>query len=397
MSRCPFDLKAINSGFGAPEAYAKAREEFGSVFPADDLGGYVAVLGYEEVRTAAGDSAALCSGQGATIPVLGVHRALPTESDEPEHREYRRLLQPELSRGRVQHWAQRVAEIADRAIDEFIETGSGDLRQVSERIPAVLIAEILGAPNRSHEMVQLTEALNYAAVSAGPEADAARQKFVAFIEELICAAEADPGFPGLLGLIARAEISGRKLTHEEAVSLATTLVVAGQETTVNGIASLLWLVAAHPEVRSRLLEDRSLITQAVEEALRVESPVTMMGRTATRSQELGGVADARGDKVGIFFGAANLDARAFDNPAAFDIDRDAKPHVAFGYGIHRCLGEHLARLELCVALERVLDRIPDYQIDGEVTVGASFPPNRGLLSLPVNFAPRARLGCGSAG
>jgi cytochrome P450 len=390
MSKCPFDVREINSSFGAAEAYARAREDLGSVFVTDDLGRYVAVIGYDDVRAAAADSGALCSGQGATIPLLGVQRALPTESDEPEHRLYRRLLQPEMSRGSVQRWSQRIAEIADEAIDEFIETGKGDLRHVAERIPSVLIAEILGAPDRSREMLEMTDALNYAAGRAGPEADAVRQRFAAFIEELVCTAEADPDYPGLLGLIVRADISSRKLTHQEAVSLATTLVVAGQETTVNGIGTLLWLVASHPEVRSRLLADRSLIAQTVEEALRVEPPVTMMGRTATRSVELGGETVAPGDRVGIFFGAANLDPAQFANPGVFDIDRDTRAHVAFGHGIHRCLGEHLARLELCIVLDRVLDRMPDYELDGEVKVGNNFPPNRGLRAVPVKFEPRAR-------
>jgi cytochrome P450 len=396
MNKCPFNLKEINSSFDAADAYAEARAHHGPVFEAGDLGEYVAVIGYDEVRKAASDDAGLCSAQGATIPALGVNRALPTESDDPEHREYRRLLQPEFQPGRVKQWSGRIAEIADEAIDEFIETGKGDLREVAERIPAVLIAEILGAPGRSSDMVRLTDELNSAAAGATAEAGNVRLRFSAFIEDLVSAAEADPDYPGTLGFIVRAELGGKKLTHQEALSLVTTLVIAGQETTVNGIASLLWLVGTHPEVKRRLLEDHSLIPQTIKEALRLESPVAMMGRTATRPMEVGGVTVAPGTKVGLFFGAANLDATQFDNPNVFDIDRNGQPHLSFGHGIHRCLGEHLARLEMCVALERVLDRIPDYEVDGEVTVGTNFPMNRGLLALPVKFAPRSKLGTGGA-
>ncbi|MFH5824659.1 cytochrome P450 [Georgenia sp. AZ-5] len=392
MTQTDFVLGDINSNFDADRAYEAARAENGPVFRTNDLQGYVAVLSYEHVRQGAANHSGLCSGQGATIPPLGVARAIPTETDLPEHREYRRIIQPELRPDRIKDWEGRIREVADEAIDDMIEAGKGDLRHLAERVPAVIIAEILGAPDRAQEMLDISDRLNRAAGSDKDEAIAAKQAFSAFIDELVSTAEADPEYPGLLGLITRAEIDGKRLDHEQLVRLGISLVLAGHETTVNGISSMLWLIGAHPEVKERLIADPQLIPRALEEALRRESPVTMMGRTATEKVELGGITIEPGEKVGLNFGAANLDPAKYPNPGVFDIDREAKSHLAFGHGIHRCIGEYLARAEMRIAAERVLARMPDYQIDGEVQVGANIAMNRGLVSLPVVFTPGAKVG-----
>lgn len=378
--QCPFDLARINSEPHAHRAYAAARADHGPVFRADDLGAYVAVLGYDQVRAAAGQHDELCSGQGATIPGLGVGQAIPTEVDLPEHRRYRKLLQPELRPDRVSVQEARMVEIVDGIIDGFIEQGRGDLREIAEQLPALIIAEILGAPNRGQEMLEVSDLLNRAAGRTDDAAKQAKQRYAAFIEELVTDAENDPESQGLLGLISRAD-----LTHAERVRMGISLVIAGHETTVNGISSLLWLLGEHPQTKQRVIDDPGLLPKAVDEALRLESPVTMMGRTATEPVTLAGVEVEVGEKVGLFFGAANLDPARFPDPGTFDIDRSAQSHLAFGHGIHRCVGEHLAKLEMRVAAEVVLRRIPDYRIDGDVRVGANIAMNRGLTSVPVVF------------
>lgn len=391
MERCPFDLGKVNSEHGAAEAYARWREH-GSVVYAEAFGGYHAVLGYESVRACAADTARLVSRDGATIPVLREDaRSVPVEMDPPEHRKYRKLLQGPLRPDRLQAWSGRIAAAADQAIDEFIELGHADLRRIAEVVPPAVIAEILGMPGEAPAMVEMTGTLNQAIGSADPETGrAAARVFTQYIDGLVVRAGLGQGGDGLLAAIVHGEIDGRPVPHDMAAGMAVTLVVAGQETTVNGIGNMLWLLGAHPSAKQRILDDPALIPAAVEESLRLESPVQMMGRTAAEDLQVGGAQVRKGDKVGLVFGAANLDPARFPEPGTFDLDRpSAAAHLAFGHGIHRCVGEHLARAEMRIVLERVLARIPDYRPAGPVRLGTSVAFNRGPRAVPVVFTPGA--------
>jgi cytochrome P450 len=387
--QCPFDLARVNAEHGAAEAYAQWREH-GSVVFAEAFGGYHAVLDYEVVRACAADTERLVSRDGATIPILRKDaRSVPVEMDPPEHRKYRKLLQGPLRPDRVQAQVGRIAAITDRVVDEFVELGKADLRRIAEVVPPAIIAEILGMPDEAPAMVEMTDMLNRAIGSADPEASkAAARVFTQYIDGLVARARLTEDRDGLLAAIAGGEVDGRPVPHDMAVGIAVTLVVAGQETTVNGIGNLLWLLGAHPEAKQRVLDDPALIPLAVEEALRLESPVQMMGRTAAQDLEIDGVPVRKGDKVGLVFGAANLDPARFPAPGKFDLDRlSPASHLAFGHGIHRCVGEHLARTEMRTVLERVLARIPDYRLAGPVTLGASVAFNRGPRAVPVVFTP----------
>jgi cytochrome P450 len=387
--RRPFDLGRVNSEHGAAEAYARWREH-GSVVFAEAFGGYHAVLGYEAVRACAADTTRLVSRDGATIPVLRQDaRSVPVEMDPPEHGKYRKLLQGPLRPDRVQARAGRIAAITDRVIDEFIELGQADLRRIAEVVPPAIIAEILGMPGEASAMAEMTGMLNRAIGSQDPEAGkAAARVFTQYIDGLVVRARLTEDRGGLLAAIAGGEVDGQPVPHDMAAGIAVTLVVAGQETTVNGIGNMLWLLGAHPAAKQRVLDDPALIPDAVEESLRLESPVQMMGRTAAEDLQIDGVPVRKGDKVGLLFGAANLDPARFPEPGKFDLDRPSPAsHLAFGHGIHRCVGEHLARAEMRIVLERVLARIPDYRLAGPVTLGASVAFNRGPLAVPVVFTP----------
>ena len=387
--QCPFDLAKVNAEHGAAEAYAQWREH-GSVVFAEVFGGYHAVLDYDVVRACAADTERLVSRDGATIPILRKNaRSVPVEMDPPEHKKYRKLLQGPLRPDRVQAQVGRIAAITDRVIDEFVELGKADLQRIAEVVPPAIIAEILGMPDEAPAMVEMTDMLNRAIGSADPEAGkAAARVFTQYIDGLVTRARLTEDRDGLLAAIVGGEVDGRPVPHDMAVGIAVTLVVAGQETTVNGIGNLLWLLGAHPEAKQRVLDDPALIPDAVEEALRLESPVQMMGRTAAQDLEIDGVPVRKGDKVGLVFGAANLDPARFSAPGKFDLDRPSPAsHLAFGHGIHRCVGEHLARAEMRTVLERVLARIPDYRLAGPVTLGASVAFNRGPRAVPVVFTP----------
>jgi cytochrome P450 len=384
-----FDLGTINSRHGAADAYNHWRGHGGVVFAAA-FGGYHAVLNYEAVRACAADTARLVSRYGATIPMLRSEPSIPAEVDPPDHKKYRKLLQGPLRPDGVQQWAGRIAAITDQVIDEFAPRGEGDLRRIAQVVPPTIIAEILGTPDEAPTMVKLTDMLNGAASSGDPEAKKkAGQVFNTYIDGLVARATHDKSRTDLLAAIANGEIDGQPVPRETAAGIAVTLVVAGQETTVNGIGNLLWLLGAHQSAKQRILADPTLIPTAVEETLRLESPVQMMGRTAAEDLEIDGVPVKKGDRVGLVFGAANLDPARFPQAATFDLDRRAASHLAFGHGIHRCVGEHLARAEMRIVLERVLARIPDYRLAGPVTIGANAAFNRGPRAVPVVFTPSA--------
>jgi cytochrome P450 len=379
----------VNSEHGAAEAYGRWREH-GSVVFAEAFGGYHAILGYEAVRACAADTARLVSRDGATIPVLRKDaRSIPVEMDPPEHGKYRKLVQGPLRPDQVQGWAGRIAAVTDQVIDEFIELGEADLRRIAQVVPPAIIAEILGMPGEAPVMAEMTDMLNRAIGSPDPEAGkAAARVFTQYIDGLVARARLAEDLSGLLAAIVHGEVDGQPVPHDMAAGIAVTLVVAGQETTVNGIGSMLWLLGAHPEAKQRILDDPALVSVAVEEALRLECPVQMMGRTAAEDLQVDGVPVRKGDKVGLVFGAANLDPARFPEPGEFDLDRPSPvSHLAFGHGIHRCVGEHLARAEMRTVLERVLARIPDYRLAGPVTLGASAAFNRGPRAVPVVFTP----------
>ncbi|MGW0591076.1 cytochrome P450 [Streptosporangium jiaoheense] len=391
--KCPvLDIAKVNNAHGHAEAYAEVRAG-GPVARSEDLGGYWALLGYSQVREAANDTGRLCSGLGSTIPALGMtFRPIPVEVDPPEHRNYRRILVPELRPDRVADWEELTRRKADEAIDTFIESGKGDLNAISRYMPPAVIAAILGVPDDGPTMVELTDDINRAATKNDAEGKKnANIALMRFVEKIVTEAEQDQDREDLLTMIANAEIDGVPIGHDKAMAMTITVVVAGQETTVNGIGGALWRLGAHQDVKKRLLEDPSLISTAVEESLRLDSPVQMMGRTATADFELEGVPISKGDRVGLVWGAANLDPAKFENPERFDIDRPSNPHVAFGHGIHRCIGEHLARLEMRVAIEQVLARMPDFELDGEIEIGTNIPLNRGPKAIPVKFTPGPRV------
>ncbi|HEX4832521.1 MAG TPA: cytochrome P450 [Trebonia sp.] len=378
----------MNSEHDAARAYDQWRAG-GAVAFAEAFGGYHAVLSYDAVRACAADTARLVSGDGATIPVLRKDaRSVPVEMDPPAHRKYRRLLQGPLRPERVAARAGRIAAVADQVIDEFIELGAGDLRRIAAVVPPAIIADILGTPGEAAAMVEMTDMLNRAVGSADPEVSrSAAAAFTRYIEGLVAEAALADGADGLLAAIVHGEVDGEPIARDTAVGMAVTLVVAGQETTVNGIGNLLWLLGREQGAKQRLLDDPALIPGAVDEALRLESPVQMMGRTAAADLEIDGVPVRKGDKVGLVFGAANLDPARFPDPGRFDLDRSPASHLAFGHGIHRCVGEHLARAEMQIVAERVLARIPDYRLAGEVALGANVAFNRGPRAIPVTFTP----------
>jgi cytochrome P450 len=179
------------------------------------------------------------------------------------------------------------------------------------------------------------------------------------------------------------DLDGEPMSDEDVLMTTFFLVEAGHETTVGGLGTMLLNYGRRPDLRRRLVEDPSLVPAAVEEALRFDPPIQTIGRTVTEDTRLHGVTMRTGDKVVLCWGSANRDEEIFDRPDEMIIDRPRNNHMAFGNGIHKCLGAPLARMEMRVVLEEVLRRIPDYRIEDEGAVEVGGFLARGVKRLPV--------------
>ncbi|EWM09881.1 cytochrome P450 107B1 [Kutzneria sp. 744] len=252
-------------------------------------------------------------------------------------------------------------------------------------MPVAVIGELLGVPDADREVFQvrgnqLTEGFGDREVSV-----AAATALAEYLAELVAAKRRDPA-DDLLSALVRAHDDGDRLSDQELTSMAFLLLVAGHQTMVNLIANSVHALLCHPEQLDRLRADRSALPVAIEEFLRYESPFGLATlRYAAEPVVVGDTAIAAGDFVHIGLGAADRDPRVFADPDQLDIGRDAGQHLAFGHGIHRCLGAPLARLEAEVALDALLARFPKLRLAGapEDVRWQQNPRHRGVLSLPV--------------
>jgi cytochrome P450 len=307
--------------------------------------------------------------------------------DEPEHRRYRSLVAKAFSqKALARKQDELVARVADELIDRFAGRGRAELvRELTFPYPTQIIAGLLGLPRSDYPQFQrwsislLSFTVNR---ERGIAASAALKEYFA---PILAARRAEP-LDDLISTLAHAEIDGEQLSDEEIFSFLRLLLPAGVETTYRSTGNLLFGLLSNPEQLDAVRADRSLVPQAIEEAIRWEAPLLIITRVATRDSELAGIPIPAGSAVMPMLGAANRDENRYPDPDRFDIFRDAKPHISFGQGVHVCLGMHLARLEMQVALERLLDRLPDLRLDPE----GKDPHIRGQVfrsptSLPVLF------------
>jgi cytochrome P450 len=354
----------------------------------DCHGGFWVLSRYDDVVAAERDHAVFSSAQGVTLPFFG-HKvpSIPLETDPPEQATYRRFLVPWFNPRAIAGLEQSVRRIVVSVIDEFISRGHADLvRDLASPIPPAVIAILLGLPEAdSHLFQDASNRMVRCSTSGDREglALAVADLFGYLHEQVALRRGLEPS--DLLGRIVNGSIEGRPLTEDEVIGMVHLIVIAGHETTVNGIGHMLARLVGDPELQEALAADRSLGPLVVDEALRYEAPVTAMARTVTQPHTLGDACLVPGDKVLLLYSAANRDEAHFADADCFVAGREPNPHLAFGIGVHRCLGEHLARMEMRIVLQEVVARLSQLRlVDGqrlEYTTGQS----RGLKSLPVTF------------
>jgi len=319
--------------------------------------------------------------------------------DPPLHTRYRRLVNKGFTPRMVAQLHDRIHAATDDIIDSVIEEGRADfVTDIAAELPLIVIADLLGVPDEDrHRMFDWSNRMignedpEYQGQTVGEVAQQASMELYAYASELFGAKRADPR-DDLMSVLTSVEIEGEKLSAFELEMFFLLLTVAGNETTRNLISGAMATFFEHPDQWELLRNDRSLMPTAIEEMLRYVSPVMNFRRQTTGPVELEGQRIEGDSKVVFFHISGNRDEAVFDDPQTFDITRDPNPHLAFGAGgPHFCLGANLARMEIRVMFEHLLDRMPDLRQDGDMQRLQSQFIN-GVKHLPVAFTPSARVG-----
>jgi cytochrome P450 len=280
--------------------------------------------------------------------------------DAPEHTRYRRLLTGQFTVHRMKQLEPRIEQITGERLDAMLRLGPGvDLfQEFALPIPSLVICELLGVPDTERGRFQ-RDTTTLVDLKAGPEqAMAAYQSVYGLLGEVVRAKQAEPTDDLLGGLAATNE-----LTEEELTNIALLLLTAGHETTANMLALGTFALLSNPSQLTALREDPSLINNAVEELMRYLTIVQFgLGRVAKEDLEIGNAHIKKGDLVVVAMNAANRDPRAFPDPDTLDIDRQMARHIAFGYGVHACLGQNVARAELKTVLPKLFKRFPNLRL-----------------------------------
>jgi cytochrome P450 len=308
----------------------------------------------------------------------------PISADPPLHTWTRRLLLPWFSHQRVDGYEAMTRQLCTSLIDGFLADGHADAAaHYAQQIPVRVIAGILGVSDTHADMFTewVRDVLEFA---DDPERRVQGvEGLINYFLAEIARRKVDPG-DDLLSMLLQTEVDGAPVEESLVLGTAALVLIAGVDTTWSAIGSSLWHLATHDEDRRRMVAEPDLMPFAVEELLRAYSPVTM-ARIVTEDVEYAGCPMKAGDKVLMNFPAANRDPEAFDDADKVILDRAVNRHVAFGSGIHRCAGSNLARMELRVALEEWLRRIPEFHLDADSAVTWAGGQVRGPRALPVVF------------
>ncbi|MEU7037299.1 cytochrome P450 [Streptomyces sp. NPDC046237] len=299
---------------------------------------------------------------------LNDHGLLDLEA--ADHTRIRRLVSKAFTPRTVENLAPTVERLAADLVGGLVARGGGDLlADVAEPLPVAVIAEMLGIPEEDEErgLLRPWSADICGMFELNPSEETARRAvqasldFSAYLRELIERRRKDPGEDLVSSLIAVEE-----LTEQEMISTCVLLLNAGHEATVNTTVNGWWTLLRHPEQLAALRADPDgMLSTAVEEVLRYDTPLQMFERWVLDDIDVGGVVIPRGSEVALLFGSANRDAARFDRPDDLDLTRKENPHITFGAGIHYCLGAPLARLELTAIFGELLRRAPGLRLAGE--------------------------------
>jgi cytochrome P450 len=354
---------------------------------------FFAVSRFEDVERGLKDAKQYISGRGAVLELIKANIDLPPGTlifeDPPTHTIHRSLLSRVFTPRRVAALEPKIREFCAASLDPLVGAGGFDLiADLGAQMPMRVIGMLLGIPEQDQAAIRDRADANLRTDAGRPmrvsgELEIGAEMFADYIDW-----RANHPSDDIMTDLLRAEFEDetgttRRLTRDEILTYVTVVAGAGNETTMRLIGWAGKVLADHPDQRSDLVDDRSLIPNAIEELLRYEPPAPHVGRYVPHDVDAHGETVPAGSAMLFLVGAANRDDRRYPHPDRFDIRRDISQHLTFGYGIHFCLGAALARLEGRVALDEVLNRFPEWDVDLH---GAKLAPTstvRGFETLPV--------------
>ena len=307
------------------------------------------------------------SSKADAVHIGQIRPMIPLQIDPPDHNKYRKLLDPLFAPKKVATLEASTRALVADLIDAVVDEGSCNFNHsVAEPLPSTVFLGLLGLPtSRAKEFIALKDGI----IRPPAESPEERQEMVdetgaeiyKVLEEVVDARMAEPRDDWISGFLS-SEVEGERLTREDVIDICYLFFLAGLDTVTASLDCMLAYLAQNPDQRQRLVDEPELIPHAIEEMLRWESPVAGVARITAKDTEIAGCPIAEGTMVAVSIGSANTDERAWDAADTVDFHREVNKHLAFGGGIHRCLGSHLARMELRVTLEEWHARVPEYRL-----------------------------------
>ncbi|MGB0618414.1 MAG: cytochrome P450 [Myxococcota bacterium] len=345
---------------------------------------------HEDVLAAIKDPESFSSADGVVPSGFKPEQPTLIALDPPDHTQMRKAVMRAFTPRRMDAMAERVRGFAEDLFGALEKNATEDttvdaFEGFTDPLPIYVMAELLGVDAAERPMFKRCgDAIVYSS-GADPETlFAAQRELTDYLQTVFEARKREPR-DDLISLLLTSSEEGRALADDELLGLCFLLLVAGTETTTSALGNAMLLLERHRDARRRLIEDPALIPSAAEEILRFDSPVQGLSRVTTRDVPIHGHLIPKGARVHLLYAAANRDPRIFDEPDRFDVARTPNNHLAFGFGIHFCLGASLARLELRVGIETLLSRAPDYALDLEGLDRLPSDTNRGFARLPTRL------------
>jgi len=367
----------------------------------DEASGIWGITKHRDIKDISKDPESF-SNAGGIRPDVG---PLPMmiDMDAPEHVERRRLVSNGFTPRRVRDMEDEIRRICDAIIDDVAADGRADfVADIAAQLPLIVIGNMLGVRREDRsDLLRWSDDLLKAQGSDDPalieKMLTAFTEYTAYMHGVIDERRATGNDEDLVGILVHAGEDGEGLDDDSLIHETLLIVIGGDETTRHVLSGGVEALLRSPEQFDALKADPAKMTKAVEEMLRWVTPIKNMARTATRDVEIRGRTIPEGDKLLLLYPSANRDEDVFDDPDSFDIGRTPNDHLAFGFGAHFCLGNQLARMELRVMVERILERLPDIALASDDPLehrNANFVS--GIESMPVRFSPAPLLGVGPA-
>lgn len=356
----------------------------------DEANNVWGIAKYDDVKAIARDPKSFSSA-GGCVPGMGP-MPMMIDMDDPHHSRRRKIVNKGFTPRQVRDLEAKVRAVCDEILDSVQPHGSCDLvRDIAAPLPMIMIGDALGvAPEDRADLLRWSDDMvsaqsNSASEDALLAAADAFAEYQAYAAKVIAERRSRPVDVDLMSILVHAEVDGDALDDEELVQESLLILVGGDETTRHVISGGTEQLLRHPDQLEKLRQQPDLLPSAVEEMLRWVTPIKTMSRVVTADIEFGGQQMRQGQELVLLYHSANRDESVFDSPFDFDIERDPNDHVAFGFGTHFCLGASLARLEVRVMIERIVERMPDMELVGDTpTRPANFIT--GFEAMPVRWS-----------